>query len=259
MTIRDSVSDMELNAYLDGELPAEERLAIEAWLASHPEDAARLEQLRRVGELIKDRYGAIAEEPVPAALTAAFLRGRDAGAGVRMWLQLAAAIVLLLAGGVAGYGLRGITAEEQVAQEAQVAFVDEALGAHTIYASEVRHPVEVAASEEDHLVKWLTKRIGADVRAPSLAAQHFRLMGGRLLAAVSDPAAQFMYEDDRGRRLTLYVRQAGPLENTAFQFADHDGLSAFYWIDKPLAYAIIAELPREELLTVTRAVYEQLE
>lgn len=255
MSAKDSISDIELNAYLDGELPAEGRLAVEEYLALHPQDAERLEQLRRVGEMIRARYGAVAEEPVPPAMQAA-LHERAPRFALRHGLQTAAAILLLLAGAVGGYALRGLQDENKVEQ---VAFVDDALGAHAIYASEVRHPVEVGASEEDHLVKWLTKRIGADVRAPSLTAQNFRLMGGRLLASAGTPAAQFMYEDDRGRRLTLYVRQAGPLENTAFQFADHDGLSAFYWIDRPLAYAMIAELPRDELLRVTRAVYEQLE
>ncbi len=36
------VMDDELHAYVDGELPADRRAAVEAWLATHPDDAARV-------------------------------------------------------------------------------------------------------------------------------------------------------------------------------------------------------------------------
>ena len=55
-----------------------------------------------------------------------------------------------------------------------------ALGAHTVFVPEVRHPVEVKA-DEAHLVRWLAKRVGADVRAPALGSMGWQLMGGRLL------------------------------------------------------------------------------
>ena len=255
MSATEPVSDLDLNAYLDGELSADGRLRVQAWLAEHPRDADRLTQLGRVDAAIRSRYGALANEPLPPAMQE-LLSASRVPARSRDWLRIAAAILLLLAGGVAGYVLRGVGIDEPAGR---AAFVDDALGAHVVYAAEVRHPVEVAANEEDHLVKWLTKRVGADIRAPLLAERQFRLMGGRLLAAEGAPAAQFMYENASGRRLTLYIRRSGARENTAFQFAKVKGLAAFYWIDRPLAYAIIAELPREELLGVARLVYEQLE
>lgn len=255
MTSGRAVSDIELNAYLDGELGAEERRVIEARLSEDAALAERMAQLRRINEQLRARYDPIVAEPLPASLEAALRRGR-AWQRPRPWMQIAAAIVLLMIGGAGGYVLRGAALSEQIES---ASFVQDAVGAHAVYSVEVRHPVEVAASEEDHLVKWLTKRIGAEIRAPDLGTLDFRLMGGRLLAAEGQPAAQFMYEDKRGRRLTLYVRQADKMENTAFQFAEAGGVSAFYWIDRPLAYAIAAELPREELLAVSRLVYEQLD
>ena len=73
------------------------------------------------------------------------------------------------------------------------------------------------------------------------------------------PAAQFMYEDAAGRRLTLYIRKETGLDNTSFQFAERDGLGSFYWIDRPLAYALAGRLGREELMALANAVYAQLE
>jgi anti-sigma factor RsiW len=141
----------------------------------------------------------------------------------------------------------------------ETAFVATAIGAHSVYVPEVRHPVEVGAAEETHLVQWLTKRLGINVRAPTLSALGWKLVGGRLLPDRGLPAAQFMYEDGAGRRLTLYMRKEMGLNNTAFQFAERDGFSAFYWVDHPLAYAIAGRLSRDELMALASAIYGQLE
>ena len=122
----------------------------------------------------------------------------------------------------------------------------------------MRHPVEVKA-DEAHLVRWLAKRVGADVRAPALGALGWRLMGGRLLPDHGLPAAQFMYEDASGRRLTLYVRKETGLNNTSFRFHEQDGFGSFYWIDRPLAYALSGRLSRDELMNLANTVYAQLE
>ena len=44
------VTDHDLQAYADGNLPDERRAAVAAWLAAHPEDAERIESYRRIGE-----------------------------------------------------------------------------------------------------------------------------------------------------------------------------------------------------------------
>ena len=62
------VTEDELHAYVDGEVSAERRAAIEAWLATHPEDAARVAQWRQQAEAIRARYGVIATERIPARL-----------------------------------------------------------------------------------------------------------------------------------------------------------------------------------------------
>ena len=48
-----AVAEEELHAYVDGELAPDRRVAVEAWLASHPEDAARVAQWRSQAELGK--------------------------------------------------------------------------------------------------------------------------------------------------------------------------------------------------------------
>lgn len=59
------ITDQQLSAYLDGELPVTEMRAIEAALASNPGLRERLEALANASNTVKAALGPIAEEPVP--------------------------------------------------------------------------------------------------------------------------------------------------------------------------------------------------
>ena len=102
--------------------------------------------------------------------------------------------------------------------------------------ADARRPVEVDAAHEDQLVAWLSKRMGAPMKPPHLQAQGYTLEGGRLLPGGQGPVAQFMYRNELGSKLTLYVSNdvadvgsaAGPDKalqagvkntDTAFRFA----------------------------------------
>jgi anti-sigma factor RsiW len=137
------------------------------------------------------------------------------------------------------------------------AVFDDAIAAHRTFSVETRHPVEVGANEEAHLVQWLSKRLGHRLIAPDLAELGFRLMGGRLLPADSGPAALFMYENSKGIRLSCYYLSVEGGSETEFQYREQGGVSAFYWVEDGLAYAIAANAPRDLLLKVAEIVYQQ--
>jgi len=62
------VTEDELHAYVDNELPAERRGDVEAWLATHPEDAERVQSWRAMAEALHARYDSVANESVPRRL-----------------------------------------------------------------------------------------------------------------------------------------------------------------------------------------------
>src|ERR1041384_3904722 len=99
-----SVSEEDLHAYVDGQIAGGECAAIEKWLESHPDDAARVAAWRAQADAIRARYGAAASEPVPARVNV----DRPARRG-RKWSRLAAAaaVLALVAGGAAGWFGRG--------------------------------------------------------------------------------------------------------------------------------------------------------
>lgn len=253
-----NIDEQELHAYVDGQLTPQRRQAVEEFLAAHPEQAAKVRDYQRQKEQLQALFAAVDSEPVPPGLRRA-ARGLPPRVPV---LRYATAAAVLMMAGLGGWVARGLIADTpmQMAQPLMPpALVQEARAAHVVYTPEVRHPVEVAAAEEQHLVNWLSKRLDSAVRVPQLGAQGYQLVGGRLLPSVEGPAAQFMYQDAAGQRLTLYVRQARDNQETAFRYADEQGLGVFYWVDRELAYALSAELVREQLLAVASSVYEQLE
>ena len=173
-------------------------------------------------------------------------------------LAAAAAVALLLFAGGAGSGwwLR----ERSILPPPEAGLVADAVSAHVLYTAEVRHPVEVGADEQDHLVTWLSRRLGLPLAAPDLRGQGFELVGGRLLPAGDGPAAQLMYQDASGRRLTLYVRPSDdPAAETAFRFTGEGAVTALYWRDQGGAWALLGELPREELLRLAHQIYQALQ
>lgn len=246
-----SVTEDELHVYVDGELPADRREAVETWLSSHPDDAARVAAWRAQAEAIRARYGAAIHEPVPDRLTLRWiLRSR------RSWgaIAAAAAVMAFVVGGVAGWMARGASAAAPSAVEL---FAADALDAHKLYISEVRHPIEVKA-EEDHLLPWLSRRIGTTLRAPDLGAFDLKLLGGRLLPGVSGPAALFMYESASGERFTIYCSRLDTAR-TAFRYDAEGSFGAVHWVEGSYGWVISGPKDRDRLKAVASAAYEQLE
>lgn len=239
----------DFHAYVDGRLEAARRAEIESWLAAHADDAERVTAWRRHKEALSAAFDDALDDPVPAHLLRAARPQRR-----RLW-GIAAALAWLSVGGVIGFVVRGATPAAAPAPS----LAHNAAIAHVVYSPEVRHPVEVGADQEAHLVQWLSKRLGVPLKVPHFAAEGFDLVGGRLLPDDRGPVAQFMYQDGQGRRLTLYVRtDAAENRDTAFRYALEGKVGVFYWLDGRSGYALSGELPREQLLRIAEAAYKQL-
>ena len=163
-----------------------------------------------------------------------------------------------MVGGSAGWFANGMrpASPALMAQAPTTAVAQGAAAAYRTFVVEVAHPVEVGVAQETHLLQWLSKRLGHKLEAPDLTPFGYRLMGGRLLPGGSGAAAQLMYEDTAGKRLTLYVRAADGTE-TAFRFQDGDA-ATFAWIDQGFGFAVTATASREELLPIAEAIYRGL-
>jgi anti-sigma factor RsiW len=245
------VTEDELHALVDNELPAERRGDVEAWLAAHPEDAERVQSWRAMAEALHARYDSVADEAVPKRLEIERLMQRP-----RHWIYsaMAAALVAFVCGGAVGWLARGVAASPSALQSLTL----DALDAHQLYVVEVRHPVEVPGNERAHLQVWLTRRCGWDVRAPELDATGLKLVGGRLLPGPTGPASFLMYESASGERFTVYTARAAT-ETTQMRYAKQDNDGALFWADRGVGYVVSGGSDRERLTQVAKLVYDQAE
>jgi len=213
-------------------------------------------EMKAISQGLHQLYDPVLDEPVPEYLRARFARRSRwrKGAIAAGWVAVG-----LAAGLVAGWQLHASRAGATVQVEVP-GFVKRAAVAHAVYSPEVRHPVEVGADQEQYLVAWLSKRLGAPLRAPKLEDVGYSLVGGRLLPGENGPVAHFMYQCKQGTRVTLYVRANAPgNQETAFRYAAEGSVKVFYWIDRKLGYALSsADISTDDLHKVANAVYQQL-
>ena len=295
-----SFTDTTLNAWLDGELPADQRAEVDAWLREHPEDAARVRLWAADGEALRARFDSVVAEAVPQRLTHLVLNAVTASPGSAAmtafgswsgWQRWAAVLAVFVLGGATGaalvWRLQPPPAVEATAN-APAAWVQRAAVAHSVYVPEGRHAVEVKAQEE-HLSRWLTKRLDVPVKLFDLRAQGFELVGGRLLPDAAGPSAQLMYQAiaapvaggaggvgggsagvavgttvaAKPVRVTVYLRKPDSSTPAAFRYEQQGELGMFYWVEGqsphggPTGYALVGALSRDRLLVLAEAIYRQ--
>lgn len=257
-SVPDMPDEAQLQRFVDGRLSPTEAAEIGGRIAADPELASKVDAYVAQRDLLRSQLRSAGGEDIPDRLRAATIVATERAEPPVRWGRTGAAMAasLALGIGIGAFG-SGLRAPQTVAQAPERPMAA-ALIAHQVFAADKRHPVEVGADEQGHLVQWLSKRLGRPLAAPDLTGRGYRLMGGRLLPAATGPAAQFMYEDTTGRRLTLYVHAAGGRSGTEFQATSDGPVQAIYWYDRGWGYALAAETDRTKLLAAARDVHHQL-
>lgn len=250
MTRDAAIGENELHAYVDGQLPPEQVAEVESWLDGHPEEVERVRRWRALNERIRDVYGT--EALIPGSLKPRAILARRRRRFRRL---IAASVAMFVLGGAAGWLVAEV---EPFEPQPSVRLADEGIGAHKVYAVEVRHPVEVEAGERQHLQAWLSKRLDHSLTIPDLSAAGFQLVGGRLLANFDEPRAMFLYEAADGKRLTVYAGRNPLSREVAFRFHRSGEVGAICWLDPEMGYAVVAQADEPALLRLAHLVHEQM-
>ncbi|NVP56395.1 anti-sigma factor family protein [Mycoplana rhizolycopersici] len=252
-----TIGENDLHAFVDGLLDEGRRAEVEAWLETNPQDAERVASWSSQNERIREVF---AGDFVSRGSDAEMLRRNRPLVGSRFTRPaIAAAAALLIF--AAGFGSGRLTMETiappsgasttSLAQEARSAFL--------VYTSEVRHPVEVGADQQEHLAAWLGKRLDYRLRLPDLSALGYSLVGGRLLPVGGRPGALLMYQNAGGQRLTMIVGRNAENRETSFRLDTDGPIRTFYWIDGAIGYAVTGEIPANDLRAVADECYRQME
>ncbi|MDB5964471.1 MAG: anti-sigma factor [Polaromonas sp.] len=271
-----------INALVDGQvLPGQEAEAL-AKVAADAGALGTLHAWQAQRSALRALHRPVLDEPIPETLLNAARRGEQRRRQVDQWWRwggMAAAVTLAFGLGWLSHAPLGPQAVQMAsAPAAAQSFIRQASVAHAVYSPEVRHPVEVTAAQQEHLVQWLSKRVGKPLKVPLLAAQGYELVGGRLLPGDAGARAQFMFQNPAGVRLTLYLgsvaagapsQQPGPAgaasraaapdaRETAFRYSAEGPVPSFYWVEQGFGYALSGPVSREELMKLAQLVYQQL-
>jgi anti-sigma factor RsiW len=262
----DRISDERLSAWLDGELDASAAAEVQAWLQHHPDEAARVRRWAADRDALRATLPRFSTSRCPARLSAVAWQP----VAWPRWAQAAAVAGLLATGAVGrGRGRVALAAARVVAtplaagplparpDPSAQGWVQRAALAHSVYVPEPRHAVEVRAQEE-HLARWLTGRIQMPVQAVQPAARRvLNWWAADSCPTAAGKSAQLMYQDAQGRRVTVYLRRPEQAVETEFRYERQGELGLFYWIEEGCGYALVGALPRETLLALSEAIYQQ--
>ncbi|EJC80158.1 putative transmembrane transcriptional regulator (anti-sigma factor) [Rhizobium leguminosarum bv. trifolii WSM2297] len=250
------VTEADLHAYADGQLPETARARVEAFLADNPDEAAMVAEWQAQSSGIRSLFSGYEQAKDTDPLLVAHTRA--VSSTPKRWAIAAAALVVFALGGVSGHYVPTLLERPDLQLASSESLPKQAETAFMVYAAEVRHPVEVFADEEAHLATWLGKRLAIqNLKIPNLQPLGFKLVGGRLLPVDGRPGAMFMYENQGGERLTVIVGRNTENRTTSFRFASSGNIETFYWIDGELGYAVTGEITRETLRGVAEECYRQ--
>ncbi len=228
----DPIAEIELDAYVDGELDLVRQLAVEDALARSPDAAARL--LAR----LRDRTALrLAQSPLAAASrplhTAAERLGERLARTHRpyaLWRKpalRAAALIALIGGLTVAFPLaRGVQANPP-------AYVSEAVMSYRTSLLRVAMPSQV----ESHVFDTGDIDRRTRIRVPTLPAD-WRIMDVQIFPSDTGPALQLMVRTDDRRTISIFAvrsSEAAPSRPATIRRGD---TSVAYWRRGDVAYAL---------------------
>ena len=252
----DRIPEADLHAYVDGRLPAERAAEIARLLAQLPESAELVAAYAAQREALRSGFAPVAAEPLPARLNLqAMVAGRLAERRTR-WRAAAAVVLAFLVGGAGGWALHGRLAGPP---SELTLLAQEAIANHVVYAADRRRPTELGAEQREDLARWVSNRLKHTVAPPDMGPTGFHYMGGRLAATPQGPAGLFMYQDESGRRLSVFVLPMPHMADTAEHMVNVEGMDGCAWIDKGVGYTVVARVSRDELHGLAERVRQEFD
>lgn len=245
------ISEDDLQAFVDNLLDADRRALVLRYLAENPDDAERIDAYIEQRQALRAVLSDVMADPVPPRLSPYVLHEQRVHRRRMAWLAAAAVALALGLGGGAGWTLRGyfVPSDHDIA-----ALVREAVANHIVYTADRRRPTELGAEQRDDLARWVSNRINHKVAPPDLSHSGFRYIGGRLAATAEGPAGMFMYQNESGVRLTVFVRPDSKARNTPISPVAAKTVGGAAWIEKGVGYSVVAPVPADELRRIAEEV-----
>lgn len=245
--------DLELHAYIDGELDAERAQAFEARMESDSALAERVAAYRADKDMLKRVFAPAAERPIPTewiALALGSVAPRRAPISWPIQWRLVgsiAAVVVVCVIGAVSYWERQPGGASDVVQAALEARTN------TARAPEVISIPSGAATQQYNTV--LSSTVALKVKVPDLHRMGYKLTG-IVLYPNAPGAAELLYRDDSNRSFTLYLRRSDG--KPRFDQFERDGLRVCVWQDEVLSTVMAGNVSTAAMQRLASLAYTGL-
>ena len=260
-----SVSLPELEAYCDGALSDEDASEVTAALERDPELRRQFRDICNAGARLEKASSVGDDDPALNVLVGKLERQLQAKRRVDYAKYTSATAAILAAVGVGGwytaqpnetpsFELATAVAPIPVPGAATPVFVEDAAGAHSIFAFDEVHPVEFTSTSKETMSAWFISHIGRGASVPDLGHLGFNLVGGRLLGDADGAMAQVLYENEAGDRVSLvYGKRAVP-GGSEVRLVKIGKNLASYWQSDDLAWAVVEDAPGADVSAIATYV-----
>ena len=244
--------DHKLHAFLDGELPEDERARLADAIAADPALAHRAQLFRQDKDRLWQVYGGLLDRPSPRRwidMIKAPPQQRRRVFSMDTIAALAAAL-LLLVGGPLIY--RQMTPHEE-------AIVVDALAARDATVPAGHIAAVQATDQAAAATRAVSAALAMRVSAPDLSRMGYTLAGYRIYrnAAGDKPAAELLYRHRDNRVFALYLRQ--PTGAPRFDQYKQGKLRVCIWQDDVLGAVMTGEMTAAEMQRLASLAYTGLE
>jgi anti-sigma factor RsiW len=215
------ITDLDLTAYVDGELDADRLRAVEDAASKDAGLAARIAAYRADKTMLKNIYAPLADRPIPSAwIDLARAAPYPPARARRSWRLFAAAAALVVAV-LAALSLYDTTRGPGPAADV----IEAALSARNDGASAQKFVAVTSIGEARRYDAALEGIVGVNVKVPALDSMGYQVTGLKFY----EHAAEIRYHDGKGRLFTLYLRPSDG--TTRFDQFERDGLHVCIWQD----------------------------
>lgn len=263
MVERSAFTDEQIQDYIDGRLRERDRAAVAAYLLAHPRVAADVDAVRRQSEALRALGQEVLDEPVPEHLRRILRAGPARSRAERRpafplavrrlpsLLEVAAAIVLVCAGGAIGWFAHALTRTAPSAGDVLLADMSRAYafyGAHD-------YPVAFPPDRGDEFVAWIGRSFEREVRPPDLAALGYSYRGGRLIPSAGGNIGLFQFERPDNAELAVFFWATSAPLKVVHSHSDRDNLAVHFLTIDGLTFAVIGDKANRDLATAAAAIF----
>jgi anti-sigma factor RsiW len=232
----DAPLELELNSYVDGALDDEAMAAVEKYLQTQPQAAAKVRDYLQQKTHIRAFAQAAAAEPSAAIEELEKQLAKRLKRKSLLGWRRVAVIALLFGAGWIGHSVYVPLVEGP-------SYTDEVIQAHILASS---GPLETGPISADVVARMFTL-IGERQRVPDLRTLGLEPVAAKLVPSDEGPVLQVAYRNAAGTIVSFFVLHDDRSDEVPRHVLHRNGITLIYWQHDHSRYAVAAPLADEHV------------